>query len=397
MIERISVVQLFYTFDVEVGGGGLSRFAIELGKHLDPKLFDVSLVSLGYYSSPLGKIRINELNSGGIKAYEATNWQENAPYDSFIKSVLALRKLYIQTPVDILHSHSEYTDVVAILLKSMGVTHHILRTVHYGYQYEWSTKPVRRALLTNFLYPILFNQEIGINQFNTNRLNRRWIARLLKRRAQRVYNAIPLDQFKSTMVDSNYKKETLGIPPNAIVVGTVGRLAEQKGYTYLVDAVPIILEKFPQAYFLIIGDGPLAENLKFQANSLGVSSRITFTGGRTDVEELLKCMDVFVSSSLWEGLPTVILESMACGVPVVATDIEGTRELITNGQNGILSEARSGVALASGILTILENKTMSKELSAYAQKTVERFSIDKIAKEYETLYENLLDKSNSTA
>jgi glycosyltransferase involved in cell wall biosynthesis len=390
MIERIRVAQLFYTFDVEVGGGGLTRFAIELGKHLDPQHFDISLISLGYFSSPLGHHRIAQLQNEGIRAYEATSWNENKPYESFFKATLALRREFLHRPVDILHSHSEYTDITALILKATGVTPHILRTVHYGFQYEWSTKPIRRALLTNLLYPLLFNLEIGINQANTDRLNRRWFARLFRRKALRVYNAIPVDRFTNTKIDVRNKKETLGLDPDAIVVGSAGRLAEQKGYIYLIEAIQLVLNMFPQAYFLIVGDGPLGEELKARVSDLDIASHVLFTGGRTDIEELLACMDLFVSSSLWEGLPTVLLESMASKVPVIGTDIPGTNELIQCGENGWLVPPRNSVELGKAIIRLIESKSLREGLAVKGYQTALEFSIEKIASQYESIYENLL-------
>jgi UDP:flavonoid glycosyltransferase YjiC (YdhE family) len=181
-----------YTFDVETGGGCLSLFALELGKKLDPQRFEVIFCSLGYYDTPLGQERKKRLNQSGYHAFEATIWNEEKPYNSFLAATKNLREYLKNHPVDILHSHSEYTDVSGILLKLQRAVPIILRTVHYSYHYEWNRKPLRRALLTNFSYPLLFDIEIGINKTINTRLNNRWIARLVKRRSKRIPNAISL-------------------------------------------------------------------------------------------------------------------------------------------------------------------------------------------------------------
>lgn len=390
MEKRLRVMQLFYSFDVESGGGGLTRFAIELGKKLDPKFFEVILCSLGYYDSPLGKQRMEQLNAEGIRSFEAAHWDEGRPYSSFYNAYQTLRKVLSETPVDVLHSHSEYTDIAALMLKATDWRRVIIRTVHYGFAYEWATKPERRALLTNFLYPILFNKEIGINQFNTDRMNRRWIARLLRQEAITIYNAIPLERFDGLQFDSAAKKISLGIPADAPVIGSVGRLTQQKGYCYLVDAVPLILRELPQAYFMIIGDGHLLEELQAQAERLGVAERVLFTGARTDVDELLHCMNLFVSSSLWEGLPTVVLEAMACHCPVVATDIPGTNELVRDGVNGWLAPASDSQCLAEVIVKALRSPDDAAKYVLTAQDTIQQFSIAAIARQYESLYQSLI-------
>jgi len=389
MPKRIRVLQMFYTFDIEVGGGGLTRFAVELGKGLDPDLFDVILVSLGFYHSQKGQECIDQLNAGGIRAYEATRWVENKPYRSFLQSIKTLSKEIARHPVDILHSHSEYTDVSAIILKLTNKIPYVIRTVHYGYQYEWRTKPMRRILLTNFFYPILFHTEIGVSQANTTRLNRRRIARLFRREAVCIHNAIPVESFTNLKINTQEKKISLGIPPSATVIGTVGRLADQKGYEYLIGAAQLVLQEYPQAFFLIIGDGPLADELKDMARQKDIARQVIFTGGRSDVGELLACMDLFVSSSLWEGLPTVLLEAMACNIPIVATNIPGTKELIKHRENGWLVPPSNSEELGKAIIYMIKSPTLRLQIARQAQIDVDRFSIKSISKEYEALYESL--------
>jgi glycosyltransferase involved in cell wall biosynthesis len=182
----------------------------------------------------------------------------------------------------------------------------------------------------------------------------------------------------------------LGIPTSALVVGTIGRLTEQKGYTYLIEAASLILEQIPQSFFLIIGDGELADQLKHQAAQKEISSHVIFTGGRQDVEELLACMDLFVSSSLWEGLPTAILESMAAGVPIVATDIPGIRELIRDQWNGWLVPAGDATSMARVIRVALKNVKSRREFSNNARQDVQSLSIKSIVGEYEKLYSALI-------
>jgi glycosyltransferase involved in cell wall biosynthesis len=391
--ERIRLMQLFYTFDIETGGGGLSRFAIEFGKKLDWDRFEVIFCSLGKFDEiPSSQDRIAKLNADGFEAFAAIRWENGNAYFNFLKAHKALSEYLSRNPIDILHSHNEFTDVNALLLKIQNKAPRILRTVHYGYQHEWMKRPLRRLLLTNFLYPIYFDIEIGINQQNTDRLNRRGMARLFKRRARRIYNAIPVEKFGQIQVNAGELKGALGIPPNAPVIGTIGRLAEQKGYTYLIQAAPIILEAFPEARFLIIGDGPLADELKDQARRSAAGSKIIFTGSRPDIEALLNCMDLFVSPSLWEGLPTVILESMICKVPVVATDIPGTTELIKAGHNGWLVPPADPLGMAQAVIAALRDPSARDRYADNARQTVDKFSMGSIAVEYERLYDELLGK-----
>ena len=394
MSEKIRVMQMFYSFDVESAGGGLSRFAIELGRKLDHTNFEVVFCSLGYHDSTLEKKWIADLREEGYEAFEATNWDLDKPYLSFLKAQHALNRRLSNQPVNILHSHSEFTDINAVWFKLSHPSLGILRTVHYGFTSEWRTKPLRRHVLSNFLYPLFFNLEVGINQFNTDRLNRRFVAKIIGKRARRLYNAIPLQQFQHPLAERRAKKRSLGIPSDSLVIGSIGRLVEQKGYTYLLDAVPILLQHRPDTYFLIVGDGPLLDEIKAKAALLRIDQNVIFTGARTDVEDLLRCMDLFVSSALWEGVPTVILEAMACGVPVVATDIVGTNELIHDHQNGRLAPSRDGVGLAHVILETLASPTDLNHFISQAQKDLKQFEIGYVAQEYENIYRSMVGRSH---
>jgi glycosyltransferase involved in cell wall biosynthesis len=294
-----------------------------------------------------------------------------------------------QHPVDIIHSHAEFTDILALGLKISARVPMILRTVHVAYPNEWMGKPLRRFLFTDFLHPIYYDYEIGINLQNTTRLNNRPVARLLNRRSLRIYNAVDLQRFETNGLDTGEIRKKLDIPEGAFVIGSIGRLDHQKGFTYLIEAAATILKNHPNTVFIIIGDGPLANDLKLQAFKLGISDKVIFTGPRADIHELLSIMDVFVSSSLWEGFPTVLLESMACHIPILATDNPGTRELVQHGVTGWLVEPQSSLALSDGLEVMINSTNFRVKLSTQAREEVNQFSISNIAKQYEYLYSQM--------
>jgi glycosyltransferase involved in cell wall biosynthesis len=402
MDEKIRIAKLIYTFDVETAGGGVSLYATELGAQFDPQRFDVRLYSLGYFDSPQARKRMAALSARGCRTFTAIRWDSKHAYQSLLRAFLALRRRFTEEPVDVLHTHSEYTDIVALMLKLSGKARRIMRTIHAGHQHEWVTRPVIRMLLTNFLYPIFFDMEVAINQANIDRLDMRWMARLLRKRAEKIYNAISLERFTQASESLPRKndpalialKNTLGIPENALVIGSVGRLADQKGYCYLLEAATILVKQLPEARFLIVGDGNLHIELVQQTQKLGIAQQVIFTGARNDVDQLLQCMDVFVSSSLWEGLPTVIMEAMASQLPIVATDIPGTRELVQQQVNGILVPPANPEPLAQAILEVLNSPQLSQRLVQGGLAILPDFSIERVAKEYEELYVRLVRKAD---
>jgi glycosyltransferase involved in cell wall biosynthesis len=237
---------------------------------------------------------------------------------------------------------------------------------------------------------MLFDLEIGVSPAVVEMLDRRKLFHLLRKKARLVSNAVNLERFTVKGIEIADKRRSLGIPAGALVVGSIGRLTELKGWTYLVDAASLVLYQEPRAFFMIIGDGTQADQLKNLAVQKGISSNVIFTGGRSDVEELFACMDLFVSPSLWEGLPTVILESMAAGVPVVATDIPGTRELIRDLQNGWLVPPADALALAQAILAALGDEKSRRLFSERIRQEVQSFSMKSAAAAYESIYSLLI-------
>jgi len=390
MPNRIRVVELVYSFSVEgPGGGGVTRFGVELSRALDPTRFEVRICGLWDLGTAFERARIEQLNSEGIEAFAASEWSTTRPYRSFWKAFRTIKSALRQQPADILHSHSVYSDMMAIWLR-MGFRRPLLvRTVHGGYEHIWRAKPVRRLVLMSLLYPLLFDAEIGISRDTVSLLNCRWISKVLRRPAQHIANAIDLDRFAKPGIGVHEKKRSLQLPVDAPLIGTVGRLNEQKGYSFLIEAAALVLERLPQAYFLIVGDGELRGSLMEQARRLGIDSRVVFTGPRSDVEELLACMDLFVSPSLWEGLPTVIIESMASGVPVVATDIAGTRELLQDGVTGWLVPPADSRALADAILAAMASAANRADVARRGREVIAEYSINAVARRYEALFEDL--------
>ncbi len=388
MTRRLRIVHLIYTLNLQEGGG-VTRTAVELAKKMDPERFDTAIFSLGYPGAPVNQQWLDRFRREGLDIIEPPGWDTRHPYRSFANSLLLLRRELSYHSANLLHSHSEFTDIAAICLKFLGVAPVILRTVHYAYPQEWKSRPFRRLLLTNFLYPILFDSEVAVNTANTYRLNQRWLARLLQREATCIHPAIPLERFTNVRIDRPAKRTALGASEDALLIGSVGRLAEQKGYRYLLEAAPAVLQRFPAARFLIVGEGPLRAELEAQAQALGISTQVIFAGGRGDIEELLPCLDLFVSPSLWEGLPAVILESMAAKVPVLATAIPGTQEIIAHGRNGWLVPPANPVALSQAILDLLADEDTRATLIQGGYETVQNFSMEKMAARYAVLYEKL--------
>jgi len=177
------------------------------------------------------------------------------------------------------------------------------------------------------------------------------------------------------------------------VIGTVARLATQKAVHVLLDATPLLLQQFPDARVLIVGDGPLRATLEQQAKRLGISSAVTFAGYQEDVASAYAAMDVFVLPSRDEGYGIVFLEAMAMGVPVVGTRVIGSTDAVDDGVTGLLVPYADAPALAQAAVRILGDAELCRRLSSTATERVRRsFSREQSVAKVETLYRELANQ-----
>jgi glycosyltransferase involved in cell wall biosynthesis len=186
-------------------------------------------------------------------------------------------------------------------------------------------------------------------------------------------------------------RSRLDIPVDAFVIGTVGRLYPQKGHHYLLLAFRDVLSVMPCALLLVIGDGPLRSQLESEMLQLGISEHTRFLGERADVPDLLDILDLYVQPSIFEGMPNAVMEAMAVGKPVLATNVDGTQELITHGETGWLVESCNPEALAEQIIYALQNRDECARVGAAGARRMDcDFSVQSMVTAYDGLYRGLL-------
>jgi glycosyltransferase involved in cell wall biosynthesis len=392
MSDRIRLLHLIYGFDLGHYGGGAERFALALADRLDRSRFEVAVGGLWGLGTAGESRHIEALERAGIETAVFSDWVEANPALSFARSFHALGRFLKRQRTQIIHSHSQFGDVLALPYRAVLPGLKMVRTPHDGHAKEWRRRPLRRLLLSNLLYPLCYDAEIGVSQAIVRRLDNRALARALQRRALHIPNAIDLSRFQQVVGDAAAKRVALRLPVDAFVVGTVGRLEVEKGLDVLLQAFPSVLGHIPQAHLVLTGYGKLAGDLLCLARSLGISDRVHFLGVRSDVEEVLPTFDLFVSASRWEGLSTVIIESMTSGTPVVATAVGGTGELIRSEETGWLVPPEDPGALAEHIILAAQDPAKRHEVATRAKETVKRFSIEPVTLAHECLYTSLLGR-----
>ena len=217
-------------------------------------------------------------------------------------------------------------------------------------------------------------------------------------RLKLILNGIDVNRFSFSESGRRAIRQSLGIGPEQTLVGTVARFNFQKGHQYTVDAIPAILKSCPQTRFLFIGEGPTQARLADRVSRLGLEPYVIFAGAREDIPEILSALDIFLLTSLYEGLPLSILEAMAVGLPVVATSVSGTPEAVADEHTGLLIPPADSQAVASAVVRLVRDPGARRRMGANGRDLVHRrFDKSLMVRQVEHIYQNLVDPHRRSA
>ena len=251
---------------------------------------------------------------------------------------------------------------------------------------EWKWGPYRAVdrLLLPFTDAVIANAE-AVKRFYVNREH------VPQEKIVLIRNGIDLSFFRPR--PRREARERLDIPQEAKVIGGAGRLDPQKGFPFLLEAMPEVLRRHPEAMAVIAGEGEERRALEELAARLGLAGRVRLLGRTEDMPGFMSALDVFALPSLWEGLPHVVMEAMACGCPVVAARVGGVGELIAEGVTGTTVEPRSPSALAGGIMRLLDAPRARDEMGRKAREAAQRdFDFMRMVRQTEELYLRLIER-----
>ena len=217
-------------------------------------------------------------------------------------------------------------------------------------------------------------------------------------RVKVVYLGVPLEEFSRTrtLEETAAARHELGVAPNEFLVGSVTRLHDSKGNSYLVDAAQKVLSQRPLTRFVVFGEGPLRPELEAQARALGLGDRFAFSGFARDVARVVSAFDVSVFPSLWEGTPLTVFEALAMGKPIVATDADGLVDVLTHERDAVIVPKRDAGALAAGLVRLIDSPEDRARLSVYARVTGRQYDIAAFVRKMERLYDLLHRMSRET-
>lgn len=349
--------------------GGITSYLLTLASGLRKKGHNI-------YIASSGGVKLPQFIAEGINFIPIPIRTKQEVSPKIIFSMMKLLGFIKKNDINIVHSHSRTTQVLGCLLSRVTAVTHIF-TCH-GF---FKPRIFRRV------FPCWGKKIIAISeQVKGHLINDFGVA---ENGIIVIHNGIDVKKFES--VPETGKQEAkirLGLNKGP-VVGIVARLSDVKGHIYLIEAFKQVLEKIPDAQLLIAGEGKMKEALVNLAGRLGISGHVFFSPNVEDTRVVLSAMDVFVMPSLKEGLGLALMEALACGLPVAASDIGGIRSLIKNRVNGLLVLPADVGALVKAILELLQNSEEAKAFGRAAKTFInENFSQEKMVSETERVYLN---------
>lgn len=380
-----TIVQTIKNLDIGALGGGAERFAIDLGKAESKQGWRVEIFVFFQTGTEAEKQWIKSIRDSGINLRFGTQWKGHNHPVAFLRAIRSFHAYLDKFKPQIIHSHFQLGTIAGLWWKNNSRKVVVVRTAHLASEWEGGPIGWLKSTYANYIYNNKLDAEIGVSETIAVKLKNEAKSRSLTYRGY-IPNGINLRIKDSAEIPSKN--------PEKLILGTVGRLTEQKGYCYLIDAFGIVLKERPELFLYLIGDGNLAQQLKDQCRKLGIEEKVCFTGLVNNVQKYYDEMDLFVSSSLWEGLPTVLMEAMASGVAIVATDIPGNNDLIAEGKSGWVAQPKDAESLAAAILKACDNPGLRRKFSLAGLEIVKKFSMTEIAKQYSEVYQSIVSKRN---
>jgi glycosyltransferase involved in cell wall biosynthesis len=290
----------------------------------------------------------------------------------------------------IVHTHSSKAGILGRWGARLAGADVIVHTIHgFGF-HDHQPSPIRTfIILLEKLTAMSTDKFIAVSRANIQKGVEKGIFPVQK--AILIRSGIELEDFTGVKVNKGDKKKELGVEPTLPLVTMIGCLKPQKAPLDYVEGAYLVLQE-KDAHFILVGDGILRETVEQRMGELGLENRFKLLGWRRDIPEILAATDIFVLTSLWEGLPRVLPQAMIMGIPIVATGVDGTPEAVTDGLNGFLVDPHDVRGMAEKIVYLLDHSEKAIDMGRRGKKMVEEFDIWKMVSEQEELYLSVLSE-----
>ena len=359
---------LHVTFNM--GIGGTEQVIRQLIMGMKPNGVESEILCIDGHIGPIGEA----LQQSGVPVHKLARKQG---FDWSL--IAAIRKRLGERRFDVVHCH-QYTPWLYGRLAALGTRARVVFTEHgrfYPDRYRY------KAMFINPVMAMFTPAVVAISKATKDALVRHEF--IPRGKIQVIYNGI--SPLKRNHLEATKVRDSLGIPKDAFVAGTVSRLDPVKNQSMMLRAFKAFSEKYPDSYLLMVGDGPDKERLISLANEYEISERTVFTGFINNPVNYLSAMDVFLLSSHTEGTSMTLLEAMSLEIPSVATQVGGNPEIIEDGVTGLLTEPDKAQPFAVALETLYQDAAIRNRMgSAAQQRFSDRFSANAMVCEYRTIY-----------
>lgn len=337
--------------------GGMEKLLVEFARHIDRSRFELHFICL----QPRGPL------AGDIEAegWKVTALDKTAGFKP--KVVWQLSRVFQSLKVDLVHTHNLASYLYSAPACRLAGVRRMVHTNH-GQLYRQSPRQIRVfRMMSNWLEHHVCISHDSMQTFLD--------AGMSSEKMRVIWNGIDLDQF-------SHSGPAAGGP--AVLVA---RLSPEKNVQALLKSVPLVLKQLPDFRLEIAGDGPCKTELEELSRSLGIQNAVTFLGETRDVAGVLRRGSLFVLPSLTEGVSLTLLEAMACGLPIVATDVGGNPEVVIDGETGLLVPASNIEKLAEAIVKMMSCSETRRNMGSAGRRRVEEFfDVKRMVRDYEELY-----------
>jgi glycosyltransferase involved in cell wall biosynthesis len=367
---------------------------LELGGAQQNTLFTVSHLAAARFRPILiagepGLLDEEARRLAGVEFYQIPSLARPINLWKDLRALISLTLLLLRLKPSIVHTHSSKAGILGRVAAKLAGVPIIIHSVHgYGFTPEqpsvlrWVLIAAERCVgrfTTRFFAVSEANRKLGVE-----------LGLFPAERCSLVRSGIDLDAFRRASVDREAKRRELGLSAERPVIGMVAPMKPQKAPLDFVRMAALVCRVRPDVQFLFAGDGELRRAMEAEVARMSLGQVVHLVGWRRDIAEIMRCLDVFVLTSLWEGLPRVYLEALASGVPVVGTRVDGAVEVVAEGVNGYLVEPGDMRAMAEKVLCLLANPDERRRMGAQGQRLPAEFDIRSMVRQQEREYERLL-------
>lgn len=367
--RRLGILQVIQSLHF----GGAERVVAELATRLDPARFDVRVACV----REIGKVGEALLHDG----IPVTTLSPATGPGRFLSPWHLWQQVRRFRPA-VVHSHGLAAMIDCGPLAMLGLLRRWVHTFHYGnYPYANRRHMQMEAFLARqcrHLVAVANSQREAVLQHH----------RVRPQAVTVIPNGVRPNPHLADQDCRRRKRSEFGFGDSDFVAGTICVMSEQKGMPYLLEAARSVAHVAPNVKFLLVGGGPLEQELRRRSAALGLDGTVRFAGWRGDAPELMMALDAYVMPSLWEAMPLALLEAMAARRAIVVTDVNDNADFVAHGECGLLVPPRDPAALAAAILGVAGNPDLHVELSSRALARYEsRYAISHMIASYERLYQ----------